>query len=375
MTRLLFVVSEDWFFVSHRLHLAQTAIQEGFQVALLTRIADQRAKIEQAGVTVFDWQLERGSRNPLLEFKALIGLVRAMRAFRPDLIHAVAMQPVLHATAGAWLTGVRRRVLALSGLGFVFSSAKLRARLLRPPLSAALRLALNGEHTRLILQNPDDCRVLVDAKVARPGCIRMIRSSGVDTSVFLPGTGQPSTPLVILPGRMLWDKGVGEFVSCARALKAAKVPARFALVGDPDLRNPESVPLARLHQWVDEGVVEWWGRRADMPAVLAQADIVCLPSYREGLPLALLEAASCGLPIVTFDVPGCREAVEHGRTGFLVPFGDQGMLNEAIASLLADESMRRGFGDAGRDKVLREFTRERVARETLAVWKEVLGLP
>jgi glycosyltransferase involved in cell wall biosynthesis len=373
MTRLLFVVSEDWFFVSHRLHLAQAAIQEGFQVAVLTRISNQLARIEQAGVTVFDWRLERGSRNPLSELSALFGLLRAMRAFRPDVIHAVAMQPVLYATAGGWLTGVNRRVLALSGLGFVFSSSRLRARLLRRPLSAALRLALNGKHTRVILQNPDDCRTLIDAGVARAESVRLVRGSGVDTSVFVPVTKRRATPLIILPARLLWDKGVGEFVTCARAIKAAGVQARFALVGDPDPHNPESVPLAQLHQWVAEGAVEWWGRRADMPAVLAQADLVCLPSYREGLPLALLEAASCGLPIVTFDVPGCREAVEHGKNGFLVPFGDQGMLNDAVARLLADEALRRQFGAAGREKAEREFTRERIAKETLAVWNEALA--
>jgi glycosyltransferase involved in cell wall biosynthesis len=251
--------------------------------------------------------------------------------------------------------------------------SRLRARLLRRPLSAALRLALNGKHTRLILQNPDDCRTLIDAGVARAESVRLVRGSGVDTSVFVPVTKRRATPLIILPARLLWDKGVGEFVTCARAIKAAGVQARFALVGDPDPHNPESVPLAQLHQWVAEGAVEWWGRRADMPAVLAQADLVCLPSYREGLPLALLEAASCGLPIVTFDVPGCREAVEHGKNGFLVPFGDQGMLNDAVARLLADEALRRQFGAAGREKAEREFTRERIAKETLAVWNEALA--
>jgi len=371
--RLLFVVSEDWYFVSHRLHLAEVAIEAGYQVGLLSRLSTCREKIEQAGIEVFDWSLDRRSRNPLSELRAVAGVVIAIRKFEPELLHAVAMKPVLYSALAAWWTGVHRRVFALGGLGFVFTSSKPLARGLRPIVVRALRLALSGGYSRLILQNADDQASLIGSGVIELERVQLIRGVGVDTSTFLPKRESPGVPLVVLPARMLWDKGVGDFVACARALRARGVIGRFALVGEPDIHNPECVSAAQLNDWVAEGVVEWWGQRGDMPAVLASAHVVCLPSYREGLPKALLEAASCGRPIVTFDVAGCREVVEDGENGFLVPFKDVSTLTDVMGRLLTDRGLRQRMGAAGREKVLREFSIGRIAEETLRVWDEMLA--
>jgi len=178
----------------------------------------------------------------------------------------------------------------------------------------------------LILQNPDDVRLFVSLGLAREDSIRLIRGSGVDTQRYAPALEPDGAPLVVLPARMLWDKGVGEFVAAARELRSCGVDARFALVGDADMENPASIPRRQLKEWTDEGVVEWWGQRDDMPNVFCQSALVCLPSYREGLPKALLEAASCGRAIVTSDVPGCREIVCHGDNGLLVPGRDAAAL-------------------------------------------------
>lgn len=371
---MLFVVSEDWYFVSHRLHLAQAAIRDGYRVALLTRSSRHRDLIESSGIELIEWPLERRSRNPLKELRALWSVVAAIRRFRPDIVHSVAMKPVLYSALACRLTGVRARVAALGGLGFIFSSRRAVARALRPAFVLALRFALGGKRSRIILQNPDDRASLLSARAVGEENIRLIRGAGVDTLLFSPGEERDGDPLVVLPARMLWDKGVADFVSCARAARARGIGARFALVGEPDPHNPECVPVAQLERWAAEGVVEWWGRRDDMPVVLSQAAIVCLPSsYGEGLPKSLLEAASCGRPIVTYDMPGCREVVVDGVNGYLVRARDEQALLAALTRLLADGALRRRFGEAGRELVLREFSQERVAQETARVWEEVLA--
>lgn len=373
LKRLLFIVTEDWYFVSHRLHLARAAVVAGYQVALLTRVARHRDVIEASGVEVFDWPIKRGSINPLAELRALKGVFASLRNFRPDLVHAVALKPVLYAAIACRLTGIKARVFALGGVGFVFSSRKFLARSLRPLLVFAFRWALGGEYSRLILQNPDDLRTLLAAQMFDARHIRLVRGAGVDTAVFSPRSDASGIPLVVLPARMLWDKGVGEFVASARILHAKGVTARFALVGEPDAHNPECVSMSQIEAWVKEGVVEWWGHRNDMPDVLNRAAVVCLPSYREGLPKSLLEAASCARPIVAFDVPGCREVVVDGVNGFLAPFNDMGALAVALEKLLGDADLRRRMGAAGRELVMREFSQEKVATETMRVWSEALA--
>lgn len=374
LRRLLFIVSEDWYFLSHRLHLAKTAIAAGYKVALLSRVANHRAVIEACGVEIIDWPLVRRSHNPFLELRTIWSVYAALRRFRPDIVHAVALKPVLYSALACRLACVRARVSALGGLGFVFSSQRFLARLLQPILVLTFRWALSGRYCRLILQNPDDQRTLLAAKTIEIERIRLIRGAGVDTSAFSPRADVSDVPLVILPARLLWDKGVGEFVDCARFFAQKGIPARFALVGEPDDQNPECVSVSQLEAWVAEGSIEWWGHRSDMPEVLRQSAVVCLPSsYGEGLPKALLEAASCGRPIVTYDVPGCREVVIDGENGLLVPLKDRQALIDALEKLLCDPDLRQRMGLAGREMVLREFSQERVAAETLSVWEEVLA--
>ncbi|MFC1602620.1 glycosyltransferase family 4 protein [Pseudomonadota bacterium] len=374
MKRLLFVVSEDWYFVSHRLHLAIAAIESGYTVALLSHTSNYRDLIESSGIEVIDWSLDRQSRNLASEAKAIFGVVKALRYFQPDLVHAVAMKPVLYASIACRVTGIQSRVFALGGLGFIFSSQKALARLLKPFIVTTFRWALNGHKARLILQNHDDEALLLNYQVIEKSRISLIRGAGVDTDSFSPNKTTQNIPLIALSGRLLWDKGVGVFVKCARALSEKGVQGRFILVGEPDLHNPESIPVSQLQDWVDEGVIEWWGRRNDMPEVLRQVAVVCLPTtYGEGLPKALLEAASCGLPIVTYDVPGCREIVIDGVNGFIVPPNDEVALFSAVETLLNNPELRILLGKAGRELVIKEFSQETVAAETMQVWDEVLN--
>jgi glycosyltransferase involved in cell wall biosynthesis len=294
------------------------------------------------------------------------------RKEKPDLVHHVAMKPMLYGSLAARFLGVPRVVNALAGLGYVFTSDQPKAHLLRPVIGSAFRALLNNRRTLLILQNKDDQAMWIRKRFINEERIRLIRGSGVDTAVFYPTQELAGIPVVMLASRMLWDKGIKEFVEAARQLKTRGVDARFVLVGDTDIHNPSAISNEQLANWHSEGVIEWWGQRDNMPAVLEQANIVCLPSHREGLPKVLLEAASCGRSIVTTDVPGCREIVRNGENGLLVPVNSTVKLADALRLLIANPLLRQQMGTRGREIAVSEFAVEKVVAETMAVYEELL---
>lgn len=372
--RLLFLVSEDWYFVSHRLHLALAARAAGYEVAVATRVGTCGAMLKAAGLQVFPLSLQRSSRNPLREIAALREVIGIYRRFHPHVVHHVALKPSLYGSVAAYLAGVPVVINALAGLGYVFTSSDIYARVLRPLVLASFRFLFGRANTRVVFQNADDRALLVRLGVVAEQRTSLIRGAGVDIAVF-GVTPQPTgVSLVVFPARMLWDKGLREFVDAARLLRQECREAKFILVGEPDLHNPASADESDLRQWVAEGVVEWWGRRDDMPEVFGQARVVCLPSYREGLPKVLLEAASCGRAIVATDVPGCREIVIPSETGLLVPPRDARALADAIARLLRDPELSARLGANGRRLVESDFSEEKVAVQTLAVYREMLGV-
>ncbi len=368
--RLLFLISEDWVFCSHRLPLAVAAREAGFEVTIATRVNQDGGRIRAAGLDLVPLHWSRRSTHPLRELAALRELVAVFRRVRPDIVHQVAVKPVLYGAVAARLTGVPLVVNALTGMGYIFSSHDLKARLLRPLVRAALHLLLDRRNARLILQNADDVGQFTREGIVDPARVVLIRGAGVDPGEFTVVPEPPGPPLVVLPARMLRDKGVEEFVAAARALKAAGVVARFALVGAPDPENPACIPEARLAQWAAEGVVETWGHRRDMATVFQQCHVVCLPSYREGLPKALIEAAACGRPIVTADVPGCREVVRDGDNGLLVRVRDSVTLADALRRLLESAALRAAMGRRGRERAEQEFSLAGVIAQTIGVYDE-----
>jgi len=367
--KLLFVVTEDWYFVSHRLQLAVAAREAGFEVALATRVRKHGDIIRRAGIRLIPFELSRRVGNPLLELLRLLSLYRRER---PDIVHHVALKPVFLGGLAGWLAGFSAQVNAVAGLGWLFISQSRTARLLSPLIRWILARLMNAPRSRVIVQNPDDAELLKKAGV-KESHLRMIRGTGVDTSEFSPSPERMEPICVVLAARILWDKGVGEFVEAARQLTADGVKARFILVGNPDPDNPASIPEETLHAWQKEKVVEWWGHREDMVAVFHAAHVVCLPSYREGLPKVLLEAAACARPIVTTDVPGCREVVREGENGLLVPVRDAQALSVALLCLIKNSELRAEMGHRGREIVLEEFSSEKVIAQTLDLYKDVTG--
>ena len=367
---LLYLVTEDWYFWSHRLPIARAARDAGWEVLVATRVGKHGERIEQEGFRLIPIRMRRRSLAPWREIAAMAELVRVYRRERPDLVHQVAMKPVLYGSFAALVTGVPAVVNALAGMGYVFTSSAVKARLLRPLIKTGFRWLLDRANARLILQNPDDVAAMGAGTVA-PKRIALIRGSGVDTKAFAPEPEPGGTPTAVMVPRMLWDKGVGELVEAARILKERKAPVEVVLVGPPDPENPASISEQQLRDWEASGEVAWWGERLDIAQIWAKSHIAVLPSHREGLPKSLLEAAACGRPLVATDVSGCREVVRPGETGLLVPPHDPKRLADALERLAAEPELRRRMGSAARELVERELSQEIVVEQTMALYREL----
>ncbi|MGH6634869.1 MAG: glycosyltransferase family 4 protein [Gammaproteobacteria bacterium] len=370
--KLLYFVTEDWYFCSHRLGLALAAQSAGFDVLVVTRVRKHGQMITSCGLRLIPIELARHGSNILSELPVLYRLFQIYRTEKPDIVHHVALKPVLYGSIVGKAAGMPALVNAVTGLGYLFASREWKARLLRGFIKPLLRRLIGNDKSVAILQNPDDVKRLFGAAGDNNSCVRIIRGSGVDLDEFTPAPEPTGTPLIVLAGRMLWDKGVQEFVTAAHVLQQQGITARFALVGASDAGSPSAVAERQLQTWQDDGVIEWWGCRDDMPKVFAQCHIVCLPSYREGVPKVLIEAAACARPIVTTDVPGCREIVRHEENGLLVPPKDAERLAEALRRLIEDPTLRRRFGQRGRLLAEREFGLRKVISETLGVYRELL---
>lgn len=371
--KLLFFVTVDWFFCSHFLGRAVAAQQAGYEVIVLTRVERHGEVIRDAGFRLLPLKISRSSLNPMDALRVLIHVVRVYRTETPDVVHHVALKPILLGTLAARLVGLSRVVNAVVGGGYAFSSERPLARLLRPLVKTALKMLLNPKGSRVIFENKDDLESFSKTGLVRLADSVLIRGAGVDPGQFRPSVGAHQPPVVVLVARLLWDKGVGEFVEAARLLRQRDVSARFVIVGDSDPENRACIDDAVIDSWKVEGIVELWGFRSDMPQVLAGASIACLPSYREGLPKSLLEAMAAGLPCVSTDVPGCREAVRDGDNGLLVPAKNPSALADALELLIKKPELARKIGERGRERLEQEFSSQQVNSATLALYREMLA--
>ena len=371
--RLLFVITEDWYFVSHRLALACAARDAGFEVGIATRVVSCAERITGEGIDLFPLRyMRRSSRNPYIELRAVSELADLCRRWRPNISHHVAAKPVIYGGLAAQRATVPAIVSALAGLGFVFTSASAQARMLRPIVLQAYRRAMRHPRSVLVVQNQADREAVISQRLVEPSAIRQIGGSGVDVESFQASEEASGTPLFVLAARMLKDKGVHEFVDAALIARSRGVIARFALVGDTDRENPAAISTDQLERWKAQGDVEWWGHRVDMADVLRSAHVVCLPSYREGLPKVLLEAAACGRPLIASDVPGCREIAIHNETALLAPPRDAAAIADAMQILAGNAQLRRRLGRRAREVVCGKFTIQHVNEQTIQIYRELL---
>jgi glycosyltransferase involved in cell wall biosynthesis len=371
--KIVLFANTDWYLYNFRRSLATALRDAGHEVLLLSPPGAYGERLRDLG---FRWEslpMNRRSLNPFRELAFLSHLAGLLRRERPDLVHGFTIKCAIYGSLAARLARVPARVNSVAGMGYVFISDDLRARVLRPVVKTLMKLALDGGRTRLILQNPDDVALFERSGLVDPARIRMIQGSGVDCSRFRPRERAFDAPAlrVLLASRLLWDKGIAEYIEAARALRSEGRQLRFLLAGDPDPGNPASVSEQTVREWVSDGVAEWLGHVDDMAGLLASVDVVALPSYREGLPKSLIEAAACGLPLVATDVPGCREVVADGADGLLVPVRNAAALTAAFRRLDDDRALCVRLGVAAREKALQRFDERIVIARTLDVYAEL----
>ena len=376
--KLLFVVTEDWFFCSHRLPMARAAVDAGFEVHVATTFSQDepsyRQQIEREGFVVHAQPEWIRSLNPVAAISTIGRLAALYRRVRPDIVHHVAIMPALFGSIAAMLARSPHVINSFTGLGYVFVSEDWKAKILRPIVTKAFRHLLNRTNTITILQNEDDRSELVQKLRVRPERTTLIRGSGIDISHFQPLPEPQSGPFTVgFTGRMLEDKGLLSLIEAHRILSGSGLPVRLILAGIPDPKNPSSLTAENLKAWAKEPGIEWWGFTPDVRQVWEQAHVAVLPSRREGLPKSLMEAAACGRALIATDAPGCREVAKHGVNGLLVPVDDADALAHAIATLASDRAMRQRLADNSRKVVTGELCVEKVAERVAELYKSRLA--
>ncbi len=372
LPRLLYVVSEDWYFLSHRLPMARAARDAGFEVHVATNVKDGSAAIEAERFILHPIPFARGRLSPRASLTAIMALRRIHRLVAPAVTHHVSLQPsVLGLIAALGLPTAC--VNALTGLGYSFTSTSVKAKAVKFVIGAVLRPLLDRDQVINLVQNDDD-RMALEALGVSPSRIALIPGSGVDVVRFKPLPEPGGPPTVGFVGRLLEDKGIRTLVEAQRILRARGSPSRLLIAGTPDLANPASVTEAEAASWNNEAGVSWLGQVDDISGLWARAHIGVLPSRREGLPLSLLEAAACGRALVATDVPGCRAIVIDGETGLLVPVDDANALANAIQRLMDDPQLRERFALAARRRAVELFSADRVGSEIVSLYRQSLDL-
>lgn len=377
--KVLLFANTEWYLYNFRRSLAVALRDAGHEVLLVSPPGPYGEKLEALGFRWISAPMDRRSLNPWRELKLMLWLWRLMKAEGVELVHSFTIKCVVYGALAARFAGVSARINAVAGMGYVFTSDDINARLLRPLVRRLMSAALGGKNTLLVLQNPDDARLFEQEKLVSASRVRLIPGSGVDLSRFYPPVQSSESDVcslrlrVVLPARLLWDKGVAEYAEAAALLKKEGRKIDFLLAGAPDPGNPAAVPESTVRDWVSDGLLQWLGHVDDMPALFRAVDVVVLPSYREGLPKGLIEAAASERALITTDVPGCREVVDHERNGLLVPLKDSRALARAIARLDDDVALRVRLAAAAREKALAEFDERRVICKTICAYEELFA--
>jgi len=368
--RLLYVVTEDWAFLSHRLPMARAAREAGFEVHVATRVGDGGTAIEAERFILHPIPFARGSLSPVATLSTVAALRRVHREVKPVLTHHVALQACVLGMLAS-LGQPCACINAFIGLGYSFTSGTGKARAVRTVVGSLLRLLVNRKNSIALVQNNDDMAALTSLGIAKSR-IALIPGSGVDVKRFTPLAEPSGAPTFGFVGRLLDDKGVRTLVAAHRLLRRRVPDANLLIAGTPDPANPASVTEVEARSWNDEAGITWLGHVADIAAFWAEAHVAVLPSRREGLPLSLMEAAACGRAMVASDVPGCREIVLHEQTGLLVPVDDAAALAGAMARLTGDQALRARCAAAARELMVGRFAAEIIGRQTVALYRRVI---
>ncbi|RDH43211.1 glycosyltransferase family 4 protein [Zooshikella ganghwensis] len=369
--KLLFIVNDPAFFLSHRLPVALEAKKRGYDVHVATSLGRSVQDIQKKGFIHHYLPISRSGMNIINEIKTFKAILLLLRKVNPQLVHLVTLKPVLYGAVAARISKVPAVVAAVSGLGYIFTDMSLKAFFLRKIVTIGYYFAFQHPNIHIIFQNYDDLSVIQKLIALEEGKTTTIRGSGVDLASFCPIPEPQGVPTVVLASRMLKDKGVVEFVDAAKIVLKNNFFAKFLLIGDVDIGNPNSITIDQLKSWHNSGVVVWKGFSNDIKSELSGAHIVVLPSYREGLPKVLIEAAACGRAVITTDVPGCRNAIDVNKSGLLVPVKDSKALADAIEKLLLNSDIRKAMGKQGRKFAERMFDINSVVDKHLIIYSHL----
>lgn len=373
MKKLLYIVNEDWFFVSHRLPIAKAAREMGYEVHVAANASEAYKTIVAAGLDFHPLTLSRSGRSPLQEFLALVALFRLMRRIRPDVIHLVTIKPVIYGGIVARFLRIPT-VAAVTGLGHAFTGGGFLKRCFQSFLLALYSFALHGRACHVVVQNESDEYTMRTLVHTPPHRLSLIPGSGVDLRQYPVHPEPEGTPVVVMAARLLKDKGVLEYLAAARLVQQCHPETTFLLAGDVDPGNPSSLTPKDLVAIRTEGVVDVCGYQRDIPRLFARSNLVVLPSYREGLPKVLIEAAACGRAVVTTEAPGCRDAVLPNESGLVVPVQSSQALAEAIMRLIEDPVLRRSLGAKGRVMAETRFDINQVVQTHLTIYDQLAKL-
>ncbi len=363
--KALLVANTGWYLYNFRLSLARALRAQGWDIVLVAPDDEFSRRFHQEGFRWAPLRMSQRGLNPILETMTILALVRLYNHERPDIVHHFTVKCYLYGTLAAKIVRVPRILNAITGLGYVFSSRAPRAVVLRSLLQWIYKPIFKD--TEVVFQNGDDCQEFLKNGWIAPAQAQIIPGSGVDVDNFHPTEEPQGIVTVLLPARMLWSKGISEFVEAARIHRSQGIPARFVLVGDTEKSSPDSVPLETLRSWQAEGVIEWWGWQQDMAGAYEKSHIVCLPTYYgEGLPRVLIEAAASGRPIVTTDTPGCHDVVRANENGLLVPVRNVEALANALKTLILDPELRRQMGRTGRRIAVEDYSVPIIVEKTRA---------
>ncbi len=364
--KIILFANTPWYLYNYCFPLAEAIKNRGNEILLVSPKGEYAERLISSGYRHISFPLQRRSINPLTELWSLLKLVQLYKVEKPDIVHNFTTKCIIYGSIAAHKNDIGQIVNSVTGMGYAFSGDQWIRRFLRAIIKLLYRKTLVG--TQVLFQNPNDRDEFISERLVTEEQTILIRSSGVNLEKFSYTPEPDGVPLIILAGRLLYDKGVVEYVEAARIIKNRKIPARFALVGKPDPENPSSIPIEKLKSWHNEGAIEWWGWKEEMSQVYHQASIVCLPSYREGVPKSLIEAAAAGRPIVTTDTPGCRDVVQEGVNGFIVPVRSTRELAEALQILIMDKDLRQKMGREGQLIAGRDFDLRNVLLAVLEVY-------
>lgn len=375
MKRVALVANTAWYFYNFRLEFLRFLRARGFELLLVAPEDQYSAKLRELGFSFRSLDLKRRSLNPLGEFLTLLDTYKIYREYKPDIVHHHTVKCVLYGTIAARLSGVHRVLNSVTGLGHLFLSDSIRIRVIRKCLLWVYRLFSRGKCFRFLFQNSDDLELFRRLGIVKAGSYVLIRGSGVDTKRFVPLYRQESecAPRLLFASRLLREKGIYELVEALRQLRRAGLRFEFRCAGTADEGNPSAIRREDLDSWEREGIVHFLGHLDSIDEEICAADIVLLPSWREGVPKILLEGASAGKALLATDVPGCREVVEHGKTGWLVPARNPEALAEGLRILISDPALRLRLGSAAREKVVREFDQDLIHQKTSEIYDELLS--